>query len=406
MMTTIKRPAAWMQRVLVGSLLVCSCLPICAEDAPARSAKRIGADAKTGIAQAVVVESAPLLFTRQFLPIDSAGRAIETKDASSQADEVWRQLSSELHEQGLSLSHLVKLNVCVANEKVASDVRRFLGERLKNHPAVAVSFVQSRLPHPEATLGIDAVAVDDRPTPFGARPRTDSLRLSSATLPALPKLYVSGQAEKGADLAEATRKTLVSLQNTLKHLGSELAGVVQVKCFLTPMSEVAAAEREIATFFGNRVPPCVFVEWQSTLPIEIELVATAWPKSDSTEPLEFITPPGMTASPVFCRVVRVNAPRTIFVSGLFAREAGDGAAQVSDVFAQLQEILKASGSDLRHLAKATYYVSDNDASAKLNELRPKFYDPARPPAASKAQVFGVGMAGRSLTLDMIAVPAK
>ena len=115
-------------------------------------------------------------------------------------------------------------------------------------------------------------------------------------------------------------------------------------------------------------------------------------------------PPGMTASPVFCRVVRVNDPRTIFVSGLYSREAGDGAAQVNDVIAQLQDILKASGSDLRHLAKATYYVSDNDASAKLNELRPKFYDPQRPPAASKAQVFGVGMSNRSLTLDMIAVP--
>ena len=76
------------------------------------------------------------------------------------------------------------------------------------------------------------------------------------------------------------------------------------------------------------------------------------------------------------------------------------------MFSQLQVILKASGSDLRHLAKATYYVSDNDASVKLGELRPKFYDAQRPPAASKAQVFGVGMANRSLTLDMIAVPAK
>lgn len=406
MTIAINRSATWTHRVLIGSCLVCFCLPICAEDAPARSAKRIGADATTGIAQAVVVESAPLLFTRQFLPIDSAGRVIGTKNESSQADEVWRQLSSELREQGLSLSHLVKLNVCVANDKTAEDVRRFLSERLKNQPAVAVSFVQSRLPHPDVALSIDAVAIDDRPTGFGSKTRTDSLRMSSAILPTLPKLHVSGQAEKGADLAEATRKTLISLQSTLKHLGSELASVVQVKCFLTPMSEVAVAEREIVAFFGNRVPPCVFVEWQSTLPIEIELVASAWPKSDSSAPLEFITPPGMTASPVFCRVVRVNDPRTIFVSGLYSRDVGDGAAQVNDVFAQLQEILKASGSDLRHLAKATYYVSDNDASAKLTELRPKFYDPARPPAASKAQVFGVGLAGRSLTLDMIAVPAK
>ena len=42
-------------------------------------------------------------------------------------------------------------------------------------------------------------------------------------------------------------------------------------------------------------------------------------------------------------------------------------------------------------------------ASKLNELRPKFYDPKRPPAASKAFVPGVGLAGPSLMIDMIAV---
>ena len=229
-----------------------------------------------------------------------------------------------------------------------------------------------------------------------------------------PRVFVSGQAEKGTSLAEATRLTLEGLRKTLTHLELGLDDVLQVKCFLTPMDQVADVQKEIVEFFApvtsilNPVyaPPCVFVEWQSALPIEIELVVAARPKAEQAEPLEFITPPGMTASPVFCRVVRVNDPRTIFVSGLFSREAGDGAAQVNDVFDQLQKILKASDSDLRHLAKATYYVSDNDASTKLNELRPKLYDSQRPPAASKAQVLGVGMSNRSLTLDMIAVPAK
>ena len=53
--------------------------------------------------------------------------------------------------------------------------------------------------------------------------------------------------------------------------------------------------------------------------------------------------------------------------------------------------------------KATYYITDEDASRALNELRPKYYDPARPPAASKATVAGVDPAGRNVTLDMIAV---
>lgn len=406
MTTTARRRTSSVLRILAWMCLVCSSLPLNADDAPPHSAKRIGSDPKTGIAQAVVVDSAALLHTRQFLPVDPFGEVVG-QTLPVQADAVWKQMSSALRAQGLAPNHLVKLNVCVANETVAGEFQQFLAARLQGQPAVAVSVVQSRLPKSAALLSIDAVAVADPPAGTRRIGRTNhSPRSLSAILPAGSKLYVSGQAEKGADLAEATHKTLVSLQSTLRHLGSDLADVVQVKGFLTPMADVGAAEKAIADFFGKGVPPCVFVEWQSSLPIEIELVAAARLQAEQAESLEFITPPGMTASPVFCRVVRVNDPRTIFVSGLFAREAGDGAAQVGDVFAQLQEILKASGSDLRHLAKATYYVSDNDASAKLTELRPKFYDPARPPAASKAQVFGVGLAGRSLTLDMIAVPAK
>ena len=69
-------------------------------------------------------------------------------------------------------------------------------------------------------------------------------------------------------------------------------------------------------------------------------------------------------------------------------------------------MLEKTGSDFRHLAKATYYVADDEASRKLGELRPKFYDPRRPPAASKAVVPGVGLAGKTVTLDMIAVAPR
>jgi enamine deaminase RidA (YjgF/YER057c/UK114 family) len=109
----------------------------------------------------------------------------------------------------------------------------------------------------------------------------------------------------------------------------------------------------------------------------------------------------MTASPIYSRVSRINDGRRIYASGLYG--AGeDGAAQVKDIFAQLDDVLKKSGSDFHHLAKATYYVSTDDASKKLNELRPSYYDPKRPPAASKASVVGVGVKDRGITIDMIA----
>lgn len=80
-----------------------------------------------------------------------------------------------------------------------------------------------------------------------------------------------------------------------------------------------------------------------------------------------------------------------------------GKRQARDVLAQLQQILSETDRDLTHLAKATYYVSDENSSTMLNKLRPDFYDLDRPPAASKVIVHGAGQAERSLTWDMIAV---
>src|SRR5262245_61692242 len=170
------------------------------------------------------------------------------------------------------------------------------------------------------------------------------------------------------------------------------------------MANVAEAQQEFKAFFGDRpIPPTVWVEWQSPL-IEIELIAWGGEKKSGQPAVEFLTPPGMTASPVYSRVTRTNSDQLIYFPGLYASADTDPAGEVTNIFEQLTKATQQTGSDLRHLVKATYYCSNNDTSTKLNELRPKYYDPARPPSASKALVAGVGRAQRGLTIDMIAVP--
>ena len=94
--------------------------------------------------------------------------------------------------------------------------------------------------------------------------------------------------------------------------------------------------------------------------------------------------------------------RPIFVSGLTGT-SDDPAAQVREVFEELRRVLAASGSDMRHLAKATYYVSDKAADQEINTVRPSIYDATRPPAASKISVPGTGRPGKRTVIDMIAV---
>ena len=103
-------------------------------------------------------------------------------------------------------------------------------------------------------------------------------------------------------------------------------------------------------------------------------------------------------------MARVAAGPTIYISGLYGDSLANGEAEIREIFANLGTLLNKTGSDFRHLAKATYYVSTNEASVKLGTIRPEFYDPQRPPAASKAPVAGTGREGRTITLDMIAVP--
>lgn len=391
-----------------------------AEEPSATAVRRMGVDRKTRTSQAVAVPSADLAHTAQLLPTDAAGQLVKPDDLEAQVARIGENLALALAAVHSQVDQLVKLNVYVSDTASVARVERLLAERLAVGHEPAVSYVTTRLPH-GALVALDAVAIAPAPgqRSADATPKTPVLRrvpglaggprsTHVGVLPAGSRIFVAGQAEKG-DLPTATRLTLESLHRTLEFLQQSDADIVQLKAFVKPMAEVARAEAEFAAFFGDRpIPPLVFVEWESALPIEIELIAKARipPASAPAPAIEYLTPPGMTTSPVFSRVVRAHEPRAVYFAGLYARAAGPGAEQVTDIFAQLSDLAAQSGTDLKHLAKATYYVTDDDASRKLNELRPKYYDPQRPPSASKAQVQGSGRPDRSITLDMIAVPTR
>ena len=359
-------------RTLIAFVLLCT--PTLAADPAVRYVESNGR-----VVAAVVPESAELVHTRQFLSND------ESQDAAALLHEVKRTVG----EFGGDAERLVRVNVVASTQDVADKARESLaGIR------APITFVIGALPHGRK-LGIDAVA------PVTKKPRETTS--AASVLRAGPRLYVSGQAEKAAKPAEAAAKTIESLVKTIEEFGSNKSAVVQAKCFLTPMSAAPDVMDEFAKAFGKQKLPLVFVEWKSDLPIEIELIATAPPAAPDAPAVEYLTPAGMKPSPVFARVVRVNRGALIYTAGLYPEKPGNGEQQVLSVFDQLQRILKETGGDMKQLAKATYYVSNDDASKQLNAIRPKYYDPQRPPAASKAVVHGVGMKERSVTIDMIGV---
>jgi enamine deaminase RidA (YjgF/YER057c/UK114 family) len=391
------------------SLILCASV-LSAQEA----AQYIDSRREEGSSAAAIVPDVPLVHTTQFLALDADGR-IEGKDRLDvQLESVLNRLDISLIAEGAEFARVVKINVVAADAEVAQKVREALAIKFFQSRGArpAVSYVTGKLRHPDALVAMDAV-VATAPTGRNAVNRTripnreekQQKLAHAATLPAGPKVYVSGQTEKGKDIPEMTRKTMEALGATLKHLGLGLKDVVQVKSFLGPIADVDAAEREIIAFFKDEplVPPLAFVEWTTAPSIEIELIASAaaLPVKPS-EAVEFITPPGMTASPVFSRVARMAAGPTIYFSSLYGDSEQDGDAETLEIFEKLGALMDQTGTNIRHLVKATYYVSTDEAGRKLNERRLKIYNPQRPPAASKAPVAGTGRQGKTITIDMIA----
>ena len=368
--------------------------------------RAIDANASQGRAAAVVVEEGALVHSAILYPVDAGGGPQGGTDAYAQATHVLGSLDTALRAAGTGLDHLARLHVYVADASVTPAVDRLLAERFAKGTTPAVTIVQSRMPQPGVLVAMDAVAATPRRATAATAERIAVAGLAAtagggahvAVQPEGPFVIVSGRAAPG-EFEAAVRGTMEQLRADLTGVGVAFEHVVQVKSFLGDMTRASDLQRIVAGVFQGTAPPQVVTEWRdASLPVEIELVAIAPGASAGSERLAFVEP----ISSRYSRVARVFAGRPIFVSGLTGSSA-DPAAQVREVFGELRRLLTNAGSDMRHLVKATYYVSDKAADQEINTVRPSIYDAVRPPAASKISVRGTGRPGKSTVIDMIAV---
>lgn len=369
-------------------------------------------DVGTGTSKAVIVnDHLFLVHTTQILPFDEHGQVV-AGGVSNQTKRVLARLRGVLSSARSDLESAAKLNIYISISNDMPIITQALAREFSGANKPAATFVVTQLPEPTARVAIDAVATTrvqskaskvEWITPLGYQDREIN---PAAIPPSGPLIYISGMADTNS-LADATRITLSKLMSALGHVGLFKSDVVQLKAFFQPMSEAAVVRKAIVDFYGGIAPPTVFVEWISPAPnppIEIELIAAGKPDStNDSQSVVFLTPPGTTSTKVFSRVAKVNRGKMIYISGLYGIDARDGEGEVREIFQSLNNILKGTGSDFEHLVKATYYVSDDVAANKLNDIRPEFFNPLRPPAASKAKVRGVGVPNKTVTVDMIAV---
>ncbi len=381
---------------------------------PAGSIEYVPLDAPPGMAQAVIVQGAPLVHTRQILPLDDQGQLVGADSLDQQIQQVLTNLDHVLQDCGSGLDRLVRLNIYALAPGTIDRVRELLSERLSDSVRPAMTFVLTPLPLRGAMVAVDAVAMGEDRGDRVVHQRSEAVAgndqdADAAILPPGGVAYLSGLPEAGGLTESAVVRCMNRLIATLEHLQLAPEHVVHIKVFLRPVTAADQVLHRIREYFPDqKTPPVVFVEWLASVPIEIEMIARL-PDQESSgndptaEPLEFYNPPDVWPSAIFSRVALVRTDRQIYISSQYARQPSRGQPQAVFVFEQLEEILRQTGSDMRHMAKGTYYVADHDASRWIDRTRPTVFDPDRPPAASKAMVHAVGRDGRTMTVDMIAV---
>lgn len=358
-------------------------------------------------ASVVCVQGYPLVFTGQAFPEAANGGALP-EDLDAQLKLAWDHLVRIVQEAGSEKEKIVRIGVSIAQQDDATHTIDFIRQQFSDDWLPSITAVITPLPREKARVAFDAVAYSEEPTSDvkPVRLTNDSNAASDAAVcPPGGLVFFSGLPDK-SPLPKAVENAVKALLETAKGLHVEKKDILQVRVFLQPMGEMPAVLEELKRAFPDgTMPPVILTEWIASAPVEIEMVARLPSQAVlGSDVVRFYNPPGVKPSPTFSKVAIVQTDRFVFFPSFLSRKDGSGQEQVNDVFDQLTEGLKLAGSDLRHLVKGTYYVVDKEASDAIDAVRKERYDPERPPAASKVTIHGVGRAGRTVGVDMIAVP--
>ncbi len=126
-----------------------------------------------------------------------------------------------------------------------------------------------------------------------------------------------------------------------------------------------------------------------------------------------INPPELSTPPGFTQVVDVRCRRIIFIAGQTALNRDgelvgkdDFAAQVPQVFRNLDIALKSVGCTAANLIKLTVFLRDMDSLSAYREARNRFFATVTPPAAPAVTLVEVSrLYGSDFMIEIEAVAA-
>jgi len=206
----------------------------------------------------------------------------------------------------------------------------------------------------------------------------------------------------GDDVTAQTRRILDRLKEIFEASGSSMAQAVSVSVYLENASDAAAFDAVYRTYFRDAPPARLVVVTDLLLGARVEVSAIGVPKGAARQVIK----PAAWPAPTQPMSYAVRAGDLVFLSGITARRpgtaaaAGDAAAQIETVLADVRVLLEAAGIGPEKVVASRIYLGQLEAFATMNGIYGKVF-PADPPARATA-IASSPEAGSLVTMQMVA----
>ncbi len=268
--------------------------------------------------------------------------------------------------------------------------------------AVRAHFTRRRQPLP----ALSVIAIGALPQP-GARVAIEAVLQAAPNVNPTGLAFIAGQpatSEAQTDeMLPLIEKSLTALDTAHRAMQAKPEDVLRATCFVTALQDSARVTQQLRQAYPQAALSVAQLQRQPERSmVECETVVRA--RVAAAEPLRFINPAGLTASPNYSHIAFINARRVVFSGQHLA--AGLTEAEARQAFTQLHQSLQAAGTSLKNVAMSSLYPATQAGSDLVRKIRFEFYDKARAPASTLLLFEGAspdGATKAAFALDVVAI---
>lgn len=283
---------------------------------------------------------------------------------------------------------IVKLRAFVAGNgdlrRIPSIVSEILSEAHQPLPAVSTVFVGA-LPLEGAQVQFEAIYVEKK-------------TVNPSGLAFFSGQVVRATADKPRPLAEVFGESLANLQTAVKHSAAEM---LSVTCYVSHLESVADLQSRLTGAFPKASQ--TLVQLQRVIgPSLTECEGIGRLTAAPAQAVEFVNPEGLTKSPAYTQVVKVNTPKVVFTTT--QQSFGLDATAMRLMMDRLKKMLESTSASFDQIAMAHIYSLSGPATEGFRAVRGGYYSAQTPPASTLLVFEGLPSNDATLGVDLIAVP--